>query len=150
MGAVAVRDEIYDTIIDAAPDATVELFHGYTYSGHPAACAAGLATLDIYEKENLFDKAAALSGYFLESVFSLQDLPVVTDIRGYGLIAGFDIAPRDMPGGRGIDVQKKLYNAGVHIKFTGDSGIIAPPFIATENDVDEFMGILQDVLTKEK
>lgn len=150
MGAVAVKDEIYETVVNAAPDAMIEFFHGYTYSGHPAACAAGLATLDIYEKENLFDKAAALSEPFLEHVFALQDLDVVTDVRGYGLIAGFDVKPSTIAGGRGIDVQKKLYNAGVHIKFTGDSGIIAPPFIATEKDVEEICGIVRDVLGKEK
>ena len=150
MGAVAVRDEIYDTITSAAPEAMIEFFHGYTYSGHPAACAAGLATLDIFEKENLFEKAATLSEPFLDAVFALQDLDIVTDIRGYGLIAGFDVKPSTIAGGRGIDLQKKLYNAGVHIKFTGDSGIIAPPFVASIQDIEEICGIVRDVLSKEK
>ncbi|MEX2450599.1 MAG: aminotransferase class III-fold pyridoxal phosphate-dependent enzyme [Rhodospirillales bacterium] len=150
MGAVAVRDPIYDAVVDAAPEAAIELFHGYTYSGHPAACAAGLATLDIFEKDKLFDKAAALSEPFLNAAFALRDIPLVTDIRGYGLIAGFDVAPGSMPGGRGIHVQKKLYNAGVHIKFTGDCGIVAPPFIATPADIEEIFGIIRDVLKDEK
>jgi len=150
MGAVAVRDKIYDTITNASPDAMIEFFHGYTYSGHPAACAAGLATLDIFEKENLFDKVAALSEPFLDAVFALQDLDIVTDVRGYGLIAGIDVKPSAIAGGRGVDLQKKLYHAGLHIKFTGDSGIISPPFVATEQDIEEIYGIMRDVLSKEK
>ena len=98
MGAVAVDEGIYDTITNAAPDGAIDFFHGYTYSGSPAACAAGLATMEIFEREGLFARAAELSPYFLDAVFSLRDLPVITDIRGYGLIAGFDLAPGDHPG----------------------------------------------------
>ncbi|MDZ7842781.1 MAG: aspartate aminotransferase family protein [Gammaproteobacteria bacterium] len=149
MGAVAVNDRIHDAIINAAPGKSIELFHGYTYSGHPAACAAGLATLDIYEKEKLFDRAAELSEYFLDSVFALQDLPVVTDIRGYGLMAGFDLEPDPAgPGARGLEVQKRLFKAGVHIKFTGDAGIVAPPLISERNHIDEMCGILREVLAQ--
>jgi beta-alanine--pyruvate transaminase len=146
MGAVAVQESIYDTIIDAAPEAAIELFHGYTYSGHPAACAAGLATMDIYEKENLFERAAKLSEYFLDALFSLRDVPAVTDIRGYGLMGGIDIAPEGGPGKRGYDAQKRLYHAGLHVKFTGDSGIVAPPFVAERAHIDEMIGILREVL----
>ncbi len=146
MGAVAVSKKVYNTIVGAAPEGAIELFHGYTYSAHPAACAAGLATLDIYEKERLFERAAELSDYFLESVFALSDLPVITDIRGYGLIAGFDIAPAGGPGVRGMEVQKRLFTAGMHIKTTGDSGIIAPPLVAERKHVDEICGILREVL----
>jgi len=149
MGAVAASAGIYDTITAAAPDQAVELFHGYTYSAHPAACAAGLATLDIYERDGLFEKAAALSPYFLDAVFSLSDLPVVADIRGYGLLAGFDLAPMDgKPGKRGYDATKKLFAAGMHIKFTGDAGIIAPSFIAERQHVDEMIGTLRKVLSQ--
>ena len=101
-------------------------------------------------EENLFEKAAALSKPFLDTVFALQDLDVVTDVRGYGLIAGFDVKPSTIAGGRGVDLQKKLYNAGIHIKFTGDSGIIAPPFVDSEQDIEEICGIVRDVLSKEK
>ena len=130
MAAVAVRDEIYDTVVGASPDGAIEMFHGYTYSGHPVACAAGLATLDIYEKENLFERAAELSPYFLDQMHSLGDMGVVTDIRGYGLIAGIDVAAGDAPGKRGTQLQKDLFWSGLHVKFTGDTGIVAPPFIA--------------------
>ena len=84
MGAVAVKDGIYETIVDNAPEGAVELFHGYTYSAHPAACAAGLATLDIYEREKLFDRAAAMSERFLDGMFALADLPAVTEIATRG------------------------------------------------------------------
>ncbi|MGH6934158.1 MAG: aminotransferase class III-fold pyridoxal phosphate-dependent enzyme [Dongiaceae bacterium] len=116
MGAVVASTKVYDTIVNAAPEGAIELFHGYTYSAHPAACAAGLATMEIYEREGLFERAAALSGYFLDSVFALSNLPIVTDIRGYGLIAGIDIAPMGgKPGMRGLDATKRLWNAGLHI-----------------------------------
>ncbi|MDH3453048.1 MAG: aminotransferase class III-fold pyridoxal phosphate-dependent enzyme, partial [Gammaproteobacteria bacterium] len=147
MGAVAVRDEIYETITAAAPTDAIEFFHGYTYSAHPGACAAGIATLDIYRKEGLFERAAELSPYFLESVFALSDLAPITDIRGYGLMAGFDIAPEGTPGKRGTELQKKLFAAGLHVKMTGDAGIIAPPLIVAREQIDELCGILRDVLS---
>ncbi|HIM25639.1 MAG TPA: aspartate aminotransferase family protein [Rhodospirillales bacterium] len=148
MGAVAVDDEIYDTVVNAAPENAVELFHGYTYSGHPTACAAGLAALEIYEKENLFERAAELSPYFLDQVYSLQDLNAVTDIRGYGLIAGFDVATGDAPGQRGTQLQKDLFWSGLHVKFTGDTGIIAPPFVAEKEHIDQIVGILREKLAE--
>ena len=148
MGAVAVDDEIYDTVVNAAPENAVELFHGYTFSGHPTACAAGLAALEIYEKENLFERAAELSPYFLDQVYSLQDLNAVTDIRGYGLIAGFDVAMGDAPGQRGTQLQKDLFWSGLHVKFTGDTGIIAPPFVAEKEHIDQIVGILREKLAE--
>ena len=146
MGAVAVSKEIYDTICGAAPERSIELSHGYTYSAHPAACAAALAVLDIYEKEGLFERAAQMSGYYLESVFALSDLAVITDIRGYGMIAGFDVAPAGTPGARGYEVQKRLFEAGLHMKMTGDSGILAPPLVAEKSHIDEMCGILREIL----
>ncbi len=147
MGAVVVNDEIYDTVTGSAPDGAIELFHGYTYSGHPAACAASLATLDIYERENLFAKGAELSPYFLDSVFALSDLPVITDIRGYGLMAAIDVAPEGGPGARGYELQKRLYKAGMHIKFTGDAGLLAPPLVSEKEHIDEMCAIFRDVLS---
>ncbi|NQV48417.1 MAG: aminotransferase class III-fold pyridoxal phosphate-dependent enzyme [Rhodospirillaceae bacterium] len=146
MGAVAVKDSIYDTVVDAAPDGAVEFFHGYTYSGNPASCAAALATLDIYEKEGLFDKAAAMSDHFLDAIFDLQDLDIVTDVRGYGMLAGFDLAGGSAPGATGAQALKKLYAAGLHVKLTGDCVLVAPPLIASKGDIDEIGGILRDVL----
>jgi len=146
MGAVAVKDEIYDTIVDAAPDGAVEFFHGYTYSGNPASCAAGLATLDIYEKEGLFDKSAAMSEYFLDMVYDMQDLDKVTDIRGFGMLAGVDFSTGEAPGVAGARAMKKMFASGLHVKFTGDCALIAPPLIAQKSDIDEIGGILRDVL----
>jgi beta-alanine--pyruvate transaminase len=147
MAAVAVKDEVYETVVNAAPENAIEMFHGYTYSGHPTACAAGLATLEIYEKEKLFERAAELSPYFLDKVFELQDLDAVTDIRGYGMIAGIDIAPGDAPGSHGTQVQKDLFWSGLHVKFTADTGIIAPPFIVEKEHIDEIVGKLRERLS---
>ena len=146
MGAVAVRDEIYDTVVDAAPDGAVEFFHGYTYSGNPASCAAGLATLDIYENDGLFDKSAAMSEYFLDMIYDMQDLDKVTDIRGYGMLAGIDISTGEAPGIAGTRAMKKIFASGLHVKFTGDCALVAPPFIAQKSDIDEIGDILRDVL----
>lgn len=147
MGAVAVRDDVYDTIMNAAPENAIEFFHGYTYSGHPAACAAGIATQDIYEREGLFDRAAELSDYFLDAMFDLRDLDMITDIRGYGLLAGIDLKPGAAPGARGTEVQKKLFWDGLHIKFTGDAGIIAPPLISEKSHIDEICEVLRKTLS---
>jgi beta-alanine--pyruvate transaminase len=147
MGAVAVSERIYSAIVDNAPPAAVELFHGYTYSAHPAACAAGIAALEIYEREGLFERAAALSPYFLERVFALRDLKQITDIRGYGLLAGFDLAPAERPGRRGYEATKKLFAAGMHIKFTGDAGILAPALVAETAHIDEMCRLLREVIS---
>jgi len=147
MSAVAVREDIYTKVVNAAPDGIIELFHGYTYSAHPAACAAAVATLDIYERENLFDAAADLSDYFLDKIFELKGAPLITDIRGYGLLAGIDFEPLDgVPGRRGNQLQTALFNNGLHIKLTADSGIVAPPFIATREQIDEMCDIIRKTL----
>jgi len=149
MGAVAVKDEIYETIVNAAPENAIEFFHGYTYSGHPAACAAGLATQEIYEKENLFQRAADLSDYFLDGMWSLQDLDIVTDIRGMGLLAAVDIATKGPAGSRGPAVQARLFNNGMHVKFTGDCGIVAPPLVSEKADIDLMIATLRKTLEEE-
>jgi len=146
MGAVAVSERIHDTIMAAAPEGTIEFFHGYTYSGHPAACAAGLATLDIYKRDGLFERARALSPYFLDALFSLKDLPIVTDIRGYGLLGGIDVAMDGAPGRRGHALQKKLFDNGLHLKTTGDAAIVAPPLIAEKSHVDMIVDVLRKTI----
>lgn len=148
MGAVAVRDDIYETVTGHAAAGAIELFHGYTYSAHPAACAAGLAALDIYEREQLFDRAAAMSDGFLDRIFSFEDIPIVTDIRGYGMLAALDLAPAGAPGARGASALKRLYAAGLLVKVTGDSVILAPPLIATDADLDQIGEILRAVLIR--
>jgi len=148
MGAVAVRERIYRTIVDAAPDGAPEFFHGYTYSAHPAACAAGLATLEIYEREQLFARARELSGYFLDAMFALQDLSAVNDVRGFGLLAGIEMKPGKAPGVRGSELQAKLFDRGLHVKTTGDVAIMAPAFIATHADIDLMSSVLRDAIAE--
>ena len=146
MGAVAVSERVHDTIIGAAPEGAIEFFHGYTYSGHPASCAAGLATLDIYRSEGLFERGRDLSPYFLDAMFSLRDLPVVADIRGYGLMAAVDVHPDGVPGRRGHRFQKLLFDAGLHLKATGDAAIIAPPLVAEREHIDRITETLRRTL----
>jgi len=148
MGAVAVRDDIYRDVTDSAASGMVELTHGYTYSGHPAAAAACVAALDIYEREALFDRVVQGESYFLDAVFGLQDHPMVTDVRGIGYLAGVDIQPGNVVGLRGTELQKELFRSGLHIKFTGDCGLIAPPFIAERAHVDEIVAKFRAALDR--
>jgi beta-alanine--pyruvate transaminase len=144
MGAVAVRGDIYRTIVDTAPEDSPEFFHGYTYSAHPAACAAALATLQLYKTEQLFARGRELADYFLDAMFALQDLPAVQDVRGFGLLAGVEIKPGGAPGVRGTRLQAKLFDRGLHVKTTGDVAIIAPAFIASRADIDLMSAILRE------
>ena len=146
MGAVAISERIHDTIMGAAADGAIEFFHGYTYSGHPGPCAAGLATLDIYRKEGLFERGAALSPYFLDALWSLKGLPAVADLRGYGMLAAVEIHPDSTPGRRGHALQKKLFDNGLHLKATGDCVIVSPPLVAEKSHVDAIVDILRRTL----
>jgi len=139
MGAVGVKDYIYDAVVDGAGPGAIEFFHGYTYSGHPAACAAGLATLEIYEEEGLFQRSADLAPYFRDAIHSLSDHELVRDVRSIGLIAGVEVHPHPAPGTRGTGLQKDMFWNGLHVKFTGDTGIIAPQFIAERAHIDEMI-----------
>lgn len=140
MGAVATSDRVHDVITDSAAPGAIEFFHGYTYSGHPAACAAGLAALSIYEDEGLYDRAAEMSPYFLDSVFQLRDHPMVKDIRGIGMAAGVELH------GKGGQAQVDLFWNGMHVKFTGDTGILSPMFISEKSHIDEMMEKLTKTL----
>jgi len=148
MGAVFARKGIYDAFMNA-PDNTIELFHGYTYSGHPVACAAGLATLDIYKEENLFERAAGLASYWEDGVHSLKGSPHVIDLRNLGLIAGIELAPRaGKPGARGFDAFLKAYESDLLVRVTGDIIALSPPLICEKKHIDDIFGILGDVLKK--
>ena len=140
MGAVAVKDEIYDAVVDASPDGAIELFHGYTYSGHPAACAAGVAMMQIIREEGLFQRSTEMGPYFNEAIQSLKDHPMVKDIRSIGMIAGVEVHPGpDGAGKRGGALQAEMFWNGLHVKFTGDVGIVAPQFIAEKAHIDEIL-----------
>jgi len=146
MGAVAVRRGIHDQIVSAADEASIEFFHGYTYSGHPLACAAGLATQRIFRDEDVVVRAAALAPYFLEQVFALAELPVVRDLRGYGLLAGIDLEPAGAAGTRGSEVLRRLFAAGLVVRMTGDTLILAPALVAEREHVDRICAIVRGVL----
>jgi len=139
LGAVAVKEEIYDAVMNASPKGAVELFHGYTYSGIPVSVAAALAVQDIFEKENIFKKAKEMSPYFLDGIFSLKDLSAVDNIRGYGMLAGIDMKLKEKPGRAGFECFKACYDSGVNFKATGDCLIIAPQFICEKKHIDEII-----------
>jgi len=147
MGAVAASERIHDTIMAAAAEGAIEFFHGYTYSGHPGPCAAGLATLDIYRNDGLFERGRELAPYFLDALFSLRDSPVVADIRGYGMFGAIDVHAAGAAGARGHLLQKKLFDNGLHLKATGDCALLAPPLIAEKKHIDEIADILRRTLS---
>ena len=139
MGAVFVRRGIYDTVVDATPSG-IELFHGYTYSGHPLAAAAGLATLELYQTEGLFERAASLAPQWEQALHSLRGLPHVIDIRNLGLVGGIEMEPRaGAPGTRGFDVFIDCFNRGVLIRVTGDIVALSPPLIIDERQINELI-----------
>ena len=146
MGAVAADNNIYDTFMSESPMG-IELFHGYTYSAHPLACAAAAATLEVYQEEGLFQRAADMSPYLEEAVHSLKDLPNVIDIRNIGLVGAVELAPRKgAPGARGMEVCIKAYEAGLMIRVSGDVIAMSPPLILEKAHVDEMIEILSNVI----
>lgn len=147
MGAVVVRKGIYEAMMSAAPGNTIELFHGYTYSGHPLGAAAALASLDVFEEENLFQRAKELSPYFEEAVHSLRELPHVIDIRNLGLVAGIELEP--VPGkhtARAFEAFLRCFEKGVLVRTTGDVIALSPPLIISKQQIDELVGTLGNVL----
>jgi beta-alanine--pyruvate transaminase len=147
MGAVGASSQIYRTILEGA-DAPIELFHGYTYSGHPLACAAALATLDTYEEEGLFQRARELEPYFAEAVHSLRDAPNVIDIRNIGLAAAVELAPRPgAPTVRAMEVFHKAFDAGLLLRCTGDILAMSPPLIVSKGQIDEIVDGLRRAIS---
>ena len=146
MGAVGVRGGVYETLMDDA-DGGVELFHGYTYSGHPLACAAGLATLDTYRDEGLFERAASLAPAFEAAVHSLAGAPHVVDIRNLGLMAGVELAPRPgEPGARGREAYHRAFDQGVLIRVTGDTLAFSPSLIIEPAQIDQIVAVTREVI----
>jgi beta-alanine--pyruvate transaminase len=138
MAGVIVRDGLYETFM-RGPEHVPELFHGYTYSAHPLACAAGLATLDLYRDERLFERARDLEPEWAEAAMSLKDLPGVLDIRTVGLTAGIDLAARPgSPGLRGYQaMERAFHDEGLLVRITGDTIALSPPLIASDAQIDE-------------
>jgi len=141
MGGVIVRKGIYEAFM-RGPEHVTELFHGYTYSAHPLACAAGLATLDLYRDEDLFARARKLEPKWADAAMSLKGLPNVLDVRTVGLTAGIDLASRpDAVGKRGYDVlERGFHEENVMIRAVGDTLALTPPLIVSEAQIDEIFG----------
>jgi beta-alanine--pyruvate transaminase len=147
MGAVFVREGIYDAFMAAAPENSIEFFHGYTYSGHPVACAASMATLDIYEEEGLFDRANSLAGYWEDAIHSLKGLPHIIDLRNLGLVGAIELESLPgKPGARGVDCLQRCYEAGLLIRVAGDIIALSPPLIIEKEHIDRLFELLTQVL----
>lgn len=148
MGATAVSGQIYHTIIDNSPD-LIEFAHGYTYSAHPLATAAALATLDVYRDEALFDRAAALAPIWEDALHGLRGEPHVTDIRNIGLTGAIDLASRPGAiGERGQDIFRAAYDDGLLIRVTGDTIALSPPLIITESQIGEIAERIRTLLRR--
>ena len=149
MGAVAVGNGIYDAIVHGAP-AGIELFHGYTYSGHPLASAASIATMDLHRSEDLPGRARAIEPYWQRAMHALRSLPNVVDIRDTGLIAGIELQPRGgKPTQRAMAVFGRCFDAGLLIRTTGDIIALSPPLIIEERHVDRIVETLSDAIRAE-
>jgi len=147
MGGVIVRDTLHDAFM-SGPEHVVELCHGYTYSAHPLACAAGLATLDIYRDEKLFERANKLEPKFAEAVMSLRNEPNVVDIRTVGITAGIDLSPnKEGPGKRGFEcLNSAFHDNDLMVRIAGDTIALTPPLIVSEDQIGEIIGKVAKVI----
>ena len=146
MGAVFASRSVHDAMM-TGPEPAIELFHGYTYSGHPAACAAGLAALDIYLRDGLLSRAAGIEAQWAAALFELRGSPHVIDIRTIGLVGGIELASRDgSPGPRGYDVFTRCFERGLLIRVTGDTIALSPPLIIDTDQIASIVTTLADVL----
>ena len=145
-GAVFTHKKIYEALAQG-PDNAIDLFHGYTYSGHPMAMAAGLATLQTYAEEQLFERARDLTAYWEDAVHSLRGLPHVVDLRNIGLIGAIEFAPAaNKPVSRAFDAFVQCFKKGLLTRATGDILALSPPLIVEKKHIDDMFGILRDVL----
>ncbi|MBV8971513.1 MAG: aminotransferase class III-fold pyridoxal phosphate-dependent enzyme [Sphingomonadaceae bacterium] len=146
MGAAVASDAVHAAIVDGGP-AGIELFHGYTYSGHPLACAAAVAALDLYQAEGLFARAATLEATFAAAAHALRDKPHVVDIRTLGLVAGIELSPRDgAPGTRATELFHRAFDTGLLVRVTGDIIALSPPLIVSAAQIGEMFGRVGEVL----
>lgn len=149
MGAVLLASDIHDAFM-TGPEESIELFHGYTYSGHPVATAAGLAALDIFEGEGIFDQARENEKLFEQAIHSFSDVQHVVDIRNFGLMGAIELAPREgaTPGARGLDVHVEAFHSGLMVRNGMDTLQFAPFLNATPEYFDQVFEILRSVLKK--
>jgi beta-alanine--pyruvate transaminase len=148
MGAVVASNAVHDAFMNG-PEGAIEFYHGYTYSSHPLACAAAIATLDVYEEERLFARAASLSGHFADAAHALAGAPHVIDVRNLGLVAGIELAPRPgAPGARAYEAFVRAYAAGVLLRVTGDIIAVSPPLVISPGQIDEIFDTIRAVLAE--
>ncbi len=146
MGAVAVSRHIHDGVVEGGPDG-IELFHGYTYSGHPLAAAAGLATLDLYESDGIFEHATSLHGYWQDAVHSLHGKRHIIDVRNMGIVAGIELEPRPgAPTKRAMELFHKCFDNGLLVRATGDIIALSPPLILEKSHIDEMVGRIGELV----
>ena len=146
MGAVAVKRELHDALLDSVAGG-IELFHGYTYSGHPLASAAGLATLDLYAREGLFGRANELAAYWEDAAHGLKGRRHVIDIRTIGLVAGIELEPRPgAPTARAMELFHACFDNGLLVRATGDIIALSPPLIVEKPQIDEMFGRIAELL----
>jgi beta-alanine--pyruvate transaminase len=146
MGAVAAGTKIYETFMQG-PEGAIELFHGYTYSAHPVACAAGIATQEIYRKEGLLTRAAELGSCWADGLHSLRGLPHVVDLRNLGLIGAIELDPiPGKPGLRGYQTFVRAFEKGLLVRVTGDIIALSPPLIIEKREIDQLFDIFGSVL----
>ncbi len=149
MGAVAASENIFRTIVDASP-AGIELFHGYTYSGHPLASAAAIASVDLHKSDDLAGRARAIEGYFEDAAHHMKGLPNVIDVRNLGLVAGIELQPRNgAPTDRAMKIFHRCFDAGVLIRTTGDIIALSPPLIVEKTHIDRIFGTIADAIHAE-
>jgi beta-alanine--pyruvate transaminase len=149
MGAVAATGAIYDAIVNASP-AGIELFHGYTYSGHPLACAAALAAIDIHRADDLAGRVRAIEPYWQDAAHHLKGRPNVIDIRNLGLIAAVELAPRPgKPTERAMRIFQRCFDAGLLVRSTADTIALSPPLVIERSHVDRIFGTLADAIDAE-
>ncbi|HEY8566932.1 MAG TPA: aspartate aminotransferase family protein [Beijerinckiaceae bacterium] len=146
MGATLVARHVYDALMQG-PEGPPEFMHGYTYSGHPLACAAALATLDVYRDEGLFERTATIAPVWEEALHSLRGLPHVVDIRNLGLLGAVEIASAEgAPGGRAQAVFQHCYERGVFVRASGDNIVLSPPLIIREEEIARLVEALRDAI----
>jgi beta-alanine--pyruvate transaminase len=147
LGAVIARNEIHDTIVNAAPEGTIEFLHGYTYSGHPLACAAAVATQKLFADEKLFERARSMEPHFEAALHSLRGARHVIDIRNIGLVGGIELEPRaGAPGRRALEAHIKCFEAGVLVRFTADIIALSPPLIIERAQIERIVDTIRTVL----
>jgi beta-alanine--pyruvate transaminase len=147
MAGVILKREIYDAFMDAAPENAIELFHGYTYSGHPVAAAAAIATIDLYKEEGLFERASSLAPYWEDAIHSLKGVPGVIDLRNIGLVGAIELEPiPGKPTKRAFDAFLKAWEKGVLIRTTGDIIALSPPLIIEKKEIDRLVETVGEVV----